>query len=66
MEKCVPVGHPAGTHTTAVSGAVGLFCVAKYSPDVADDGAPREPRLGYSEPAKKQHTEAPYGHNMYA
>lgn len=50
---CVPAGRLAGTHTAAASGAVGPFDAAKYSPDAADGGEPREPRPGCSEPAKK-------------
>lgn len=50
---CVPAGRLAGTRTAAVSGAVGPFDAAKYSPDAADGGEPREPRPGCSEPAKQ-------------
>ena len=49
---CVPAGRLAGTHTAAVSGAVGPFDAAKYSRDAADGGESREPRLGCSEPAE--------------
>lgn len=49
---CVPAGHLAETHTAAVSGAVGPFDAAKYSPGAADGGEPHEPHPGCSEPAK--------------
>lgn len=48
----IPAGHPAGTRTAAVSGAVEPFDVAKYSRDAADGGEPREPHPGCSEPEK--------------
>lgn len=50
---CLPVGHLAGIHRAAVSGAVGPFDVAKCSPDAADGEEPHEPRPRYSAPTEK-------------
>lgn len=50
----VPAGHLAGTHKAAVFGGVEPFDAAKYSPDAADGGEPREPHPGCSEPAKNK------------
>lgn len=49
----VPAGRLAGTHTAAVSGAVGPFGVAKCSPDAVDGEELHEQRPRYSEPENR-------------
>lgn len=45
-----PVGHLAGTHTAAASGAVGLSGAAKCSPGAVGGAELHEPHPGCSEP----------------
>lgn len=47
----VPAGRLVGTHTAAVSGAVGPCGAAKCSPDAVDGAEPHEQHPGCSEPA---------------